>query len=141
MASLCLSLNSATPSLATATFKADSTSIAFLKISRSHVYARLFGVIAYFDCHVTSLLESDWRALYSARGHGPYRHLTRPFLPLLGRRGWRARLILYMYMLLSALCVGRVGVKDLTITNTNTNVHRYTNSSGIHMGFRSQQNY
>ena len=34
---------------------------AIARICTSH------GVIAYFDCHVTSVLESDWRALYSAR--------------------------------------------------------------------------
>ena len=38
------------------------------------------GVIAYFDCYVTNVLESDWRALYSAQRHGPYTHLTRPLL-------------------------------------------------------------
>ena len=31
---------------------------------------------------MTLFRASDWRALYSAQGHGPYRHLTRPFLPL-----------------------------------------------------------
>ena len=29
-----------------------------------------FFVGVYLDCHVTSLLESDWRALYGARRHG-----------------------------------------------------------------------
>ena len=49
------------------------------------------GVIAYFDCHVTNVLESDWRALYSARRHGPYTHLTRPLLAFCVRGGWLAR--------------------------------------------------
>ena len=37
-------------------------------------------VIAYFYYHVTAFLEPDWRALYSAPGHGPDTHLTRPLL-------------------------------------------------------------
>ena len=42
----------------------------------------LFVVREYFDCHVTSLLESDWRTLYGARRLEPYTHLTRPLLAL-----------------------------------------------------------
>ena len=45
---------------------------------------------------MTLFRASDWRALYSARGHGPYRHLTRPFLPLwVGGAGARDYIILY----------------------------------------------
>ena len=75
----------------TATFKADSISIAcvsFLQPSQNITIARICPIIAYFDCHVMSLLKSDWRALYSARRHGPYTHLTRPLLAFCTRGGW-----------------------------------------------------
>ena len=52
-------------------------------------------VIAYFYYHVTAFLEpdsDDWRALYSAPGHGPYTHLTRPLLAFCARGDWLARL-------------------------------------------------
>ena len=49
-------------------------------------------VIAYLVCHVTSVLESDWHALYSAWRHGPYTLLTRPLLAFCVRGGWLARL-------------------------------------------------
>ena len=45
-----------------------------------------------FYYHVTAFLEPDWRALYSAPGHGPYTHLTRPFLAFCARGDWLARL-------------------------------------------------
>ena len=48
-------------------------------------------VIAYFYYHVTAFLEPDWRALYSAPGHGPYTHLTRPLLAFCARGDWLAR--------------------------------------------------
>ena len=41
---------------------------------------------------MTSLLGSDWRALYSARGHGAYTRLTRPLLAFCVRGVWLARL-------------------------------------------------
>ena len=50
-------------------------------------------VIAYFYYHVTAFLEPDWRALYSAPGHGPYTHLTRPLLAFCARGDWLARLV------------------------------------------------
>ena len=68
-----------------------------LKISRSHVhvFAHDKGVLphtVYTHVFVTSLLESDWRAPYSAQGHRPYMHLTRPLLAFCIRGVWRARL-------------------------------------------------
>ena len=52
-------------------------------------------VIAYFYYRVTAFLEPDWRALYSAPGHGPYTHLTRPLLAFFARGDWLARLNCY----------------------------------------------
>ena len=83
---------------------ANSYQAAFLPPpSRPGYEANLSFVRQYFDCHVTSLLESDWRALYDARRHGPYTHLTRPLL---------------------AFCVGGTGLRDYAVSRSCWNISR-----------------
>ena len=59
-------------------------------------------VIAYLYYHVTAFLEPDWRALYSAPGHGPYTHLTRPLLAFCARGDWLARLMQFDVIVVGA---------------------------------------
>ena len=63
-------------------------------------------IIAYFYYHVTAFLEPDWRALYSAPGHGPYTHLTRPLLAFCARGDWLARLELE-HIILQDICLNQ----------------------------------
>ena len=84
-------------------------------------------VIAYFYYHVTAFLEPDWRALYSAPGHGPYTHLTRPLLAFCARGDWLARLIATCSAIV-ILCL-EVAIFRLTRNRGPGLGHRYLASS------------
>ena len=55
-------------------------------------FVQVKWVTAYFDCHVTTLLESDWHALYSAWRLGALYTFDQTPSCFLHQRGWPTRL-------------------------------------------------